>query len=125
MRLGLLAGGGDGGVAGPELVAQPGGPDPAGDGPPAAGEDGAEEQQGEPGGGPAVEGGGESGEPLARGGESDARMSWLAPSGVIGWRGNRHRPGRAGPRLLDARQAARELSPDSNEENTSCVYHLS
>jgi hypothetical protein len=33
-------------------------------------------------------------------------MSWLAPSGVIGWLGNRHRPGRAGPRLLDARSAA-------------------
>jgi hypothetical protein len=27
-------------------------------------------------------------------------MSWLAPSGAIGWRGNRHRPGRAGTRLL-------------------------
>jgi hypothetical protein len=26
-------------------------------------------------------------------------MSWLAPSGAIGWRGNRHRPGRAGIRL--------------------------
>ena len=25
-------------------------------------------------------------------------MSWLAPSGVIGWLGNRHRPGRAGTR---------------------------
>ena len=49
MRLGLLAGRRDGGVAGAELVAQPGGPDPAGDGPPAAGQDGAEEQQGEPG----------------------------------------------------------------------------
>jgi hypothetical protein len=33
-------------------------------------------------------------------------MSWLAPSGVIGRLGNRHRPGRAGPRLLDARSAA-------------------
>jgi hypothetical protein len=26
-------------------------------------------------------------------------MSWLAPSGAIGWRGNHHRPGRAGTRL--------------------------
>ena len=66
-RVGLLAGRGDGDVAGAELVARawrrgsklvtvlP-----------AAGQDGAEEQQGEPGGGPAVEGRGEAGEPLAR-----------------------------------------------------------
>ena len=67
--IGPLAGGGDGGVAGLELVAELGRPDPGGDGPPAPGQDGAEEQQGEPGGGPAVEGGGEPGEPLARGGE--------------------------------------------------------
>jgi len=31
-------------------------------------------------------------------------MSWLAPSGVIGWLDNRHRPGRACTCLLDARQ---------------------
>jgi len=37
-------------------------------GPPAAGEEGAMEQPREPGCGPPVEGGGESGEPLARGG---------------------------------------------------------
>jgi hypothetical protein len=29
-------------------------------------------------------------------------MSWLAPSGVMVWCGNRHRPGRTGLRLLDA-----------------------
>ena len=67
--VGPLAGGRDGGVAGLELVAELGRPDPGGDGPPAAGQDGAEEQEGEPGGGAAVEGGGEPGEPLARGGE--------------------------------------------------------
>jgi hypothetical protein len=31
-------------------------------------------------------------------------MSWLAPSGAIGWLGNRHRPGQAGTRRLAARQ---------------------
>ena len=67
-RLGLLPGRRDGRVARPELVAEPGGADPTGDRPPAAGQDGAEEQQGEPGCGPAVEGGRESGEPLARAG---------------------------------------------------------
>src|SRR5215210_6163878 len=35
----------------------------------------------------------------------DARMSWLAPSGVLGWLGNRHHPGRAGARLLRDHQA--------------------
>ncbi|MDB5353477.1 MAG: hypothetical protein JWN86_4724, partial [Planctomycetota bacterium] len=33
---------------------------------------------------------------------ADARMSWLAPSGAIGRRGNRHRPGRTGPGLRSA-----------------------
>ena len=98
--IGPLAGGGDGDVAGLEPIAELGRPDPGGDGPPAPGQDGAEEQQGEPGGGPAVEGGGEPGEPLARGG---CRMRGChrgpAPLGVSGWCGNRHRPGRAGPRL--------------------------
>jgi len=36
----------------------------------------------------------------------DARMSWLAPSGAIGWRGNRHRPGRVGPSSTPCRRAA-------------------
>src|SRR4051794_8817930 len=36
-------------------------------------------------------------------------MSWLAPSGVMVWCGNRHRPGRAGPRPPEARQAAEAL----------------
>jgi hypothetical protein len=64
--IGPLAGRRDGGVAGAELVAQPGRPDPGGDGPPAAGQDGPEEQEDEPRGGSAVEGGGEAREPLAR-----------------------------------------------------------
>jgi hypothetical protein len=78
--LGLLTGRRDGRVAMLEVVAQPGGADPTGDGPAAASEDGSEEQQGEPRGGTPVEGGGEAGEPLARGGE---RMrgchGWLRP----------------------------------------------
>ncbi len=65
--VGPLAGGRDGDVAGRILVAELGRPDPGGDGPASPGQDGAEEQQGEPGGRPAVEGGGEPGEPLARG----------------------------------------------------------
>ena len=44
---------------------------------------------------------------------ADARMSWLAPSGVLGWCGNRHRPGRAGLRLHDACQPA-ETAPISD-----------
>ncbi|MEJ7640041.1 MAG: hypothetical protein WKF75_19255 [Singulisphaera sp.] len=47
--VGPLAGGGDGDVAGLILTAELGRPDPGGDGPPAPGQDGAEEQQGEPG----------------------------------------------------------------------------
>ena len=67
--IGSLAGGRDGGVAGAELVAELRGADPTGDGPPASGEDGPEEQEGEPRGESAVEGRGEPREPLARGGE--------------------------------------------------------
>jgi hypothetical protein len=67
--LGPLPGRRDGRVAALELRAQFGRPDPAGDGPPAAGQDGAEEEQGEPGCGPPVERGGEVVEPLARCGE--------------------------------------------------------
>ena len=99
MQVGPLAGGRDGGVARAELAAQPGGPDPAGDGPPAAGQDGPEEQQGEPRGGPGVEGGRRGGKTTGTGRGAGARMSWPAPSGAAGWCGNRHRPGRAGPRL--------------------------
>jgi hypothetical protein len=46
--VGPLAGDRDGDVAGWILTAELGGPDPGGDGPPAAGEDGPEEQEGEP-----------------------------------------------------------------------------
>src|SRR5262249_55836682 len=54
--------------------------DPTGDGPPASGQDGPEEQQGEPGCGPAVERGGESREPLARRGDPAQRChGWLRP----------------------------------------------
>jgi hypothetical protein len=38
-------------------------------------------------------------------------MSWLAPFGAIGWRGNRHRPGGAGPRLHKAEEAEVERDP--------------
>ncbi len=97
--IGPLAGGGDGEVAGLVLAAELGGPDPTGDGPPAPGQDGPEEQEGEPRGGAAVEGGGEPGEPLARGGcGMRGCHRGPAPLGVSGWCGNRHRPGRAGPR---------------------------
>src|SRR5262245_2029438 len=63
--IGPLAGGGDGGVAGLEPVAELCRPDPTGHGPPAPGQYGPEEQECEPRGGPAVEGRGESREPLA------------------------------------------------------------
>src|SRR5512135_158274 len=72
-------------ITGAELVAEPGGADPAGDRPAAAGEDSAEEQQGEPGCGPAVECSREAGEPLAGCGE---RMrgchGWLRPGRSAG-----------------------------------------
>src|SRR5947209_6606195 len=83
--VGPLAGGRDGDVAGLILAAELGRPDPGGDGPASPGKDGAKEQQGEPRGGPAVEGGGEPREPLARGG---CRMRGChrgpAPLGVSG-----------------------------------------
>ena len=66
---GLLAGGRNGRVAGPVLIAEAGGADPAGDGPAAAGQEGAKEQEDESGRGPPVEYGSDSGEPLARGGQ--------------------------------------------------------
>src|SRR5437868_1462001 len=47
---------------------RPGGAGPGGDRPPATGQDGDREERGEPGCGPAGEGGREAGEPLARGG---------------------------------------------------------
>src|SRR5690242_8938592 len=43
---------------------------------------------------------------------SDARMSWLAPSGVMVWCGNRHRPARASPRLLSLSFAGGGTMPD-------------
>ena len=46
--VGPLAGRRDGDVAGLILVAELGGPDPGGDRPPAAGQDGTEEEEGEP-----------------------------------------------------------------------------
>ncbi len=54
-----LAGGGDGDVATLILAAELGRPDPGGDGSPALGQDGSEEQEGEPWCGAAVEAGGE------------------------------------------------------------------
>ena len=56
------------------------GADPAGDRPPAGGQDGAEEQPDQPGGGPAIEDSGEAREPLARYGGLVRRChSWLPP----------------------------------------------
>ncbi len=66
--VGPLVGGRDGGVTGAELAAELRGSNPGGDGPPAPSEDGAEGQWGKPRREPAVEGGSEPGEPLARGG---------------------------------------------------------
>ena len=63
--VGILAGRGDGGIALAELAAELRGVNPGGDGAATSGQDGPEEQQGEPGGGAAVEGPGEPGEPLA------------------------------------------------------------
>ena len=78
--VGLLAGGRDGRVAGLVPAAEAGGADPAGDGPAAAGQDRAEEQPGQPGGGAAVEGGCETSEPLARGFVLVRRCDdWLRP----------------------------------------------
>src|SRR5205823_1690736 len=64
---------------------RPGGAGPGGDRPPATGQDGDREERGEPGCGPAGEGGREAGEPLARGG---GRMrgchGWLRPGRSAG-----------------------------------------
>jgi hypothetical protein len=54
-EVGPLAGGGHGGVGGPELVSDAGRPQPAGDGAPAGGEDSPDEEADEPGGGAGVE----------------------------------------------------------------------
>src|SRR5262245_22834908 len=43
-------------------------------------------------------------------------MSWLAPSGAIGWLGNRHRPGRAGLRLLTTYRLAKGDSSELRAE---------
>ena len=97
--IGPLAGGGDGDVAGLVPIAELGRPDPGRDGAPAPGQDRPEEEQGEPRGGAAIEGGGEPGEPLARcGGRVRGCHRGPAPLGVSGRCGNRHRPDRAGPR---------------------------
>jgi hypothetical protein len=53
--IGPLAGGGDGEITGLIAVAELGRPDPGRDGPSTPGEDGTEEQEGEPRGGAAVE----------------------------------------------------------------------
>ena len=102
MRSAFFPGRGDGDITGSELVAELDRPDPTGDRPPAPGQDRAEEQEGEPWCGATIQGSGRLCEPLARGWVADARMSWPAPSGMIGGLGNRHRPGRAGPRLPNA-----------------------
>jgi hypothetical protein len=72
-RLGLLASGGDGGVAGPELGAQFRSADPGGDGPAASRQQGAEDEENQRRWGSAVERSGESVEPLARRGNLPQR----------------------------------------------------
>ncbi len=81
--------------------------DPTGDRPPAAGQDGPEEQQGEPGRPIGGRGPKRVSRTTGTGWVSDAKMSSGAGSGQgVRQCGNRHRPGRAGLRLLDACQAA-------------------
>ncbi len=84
-------------VAGLERLAELGGGDPTGDGAPAAREDGPEEQPAraeERSDGPGQR---QATRTTGRLRVEDARMTWsLALSGVIGWLGNRHRPGRLG-----------------------------
>jgi hypothetical protein len=63
--LSLLASGGDGGVAGPELVAQFRSADPGGDGPAAARQKGADLEENQSHRRPTVERGSKSGEPLS------------------------------------------------------------
>lgn len=75
-------GGRDRGVARAVLVAQPGDPDAAGHRPPAAGEDGPDQQPSEPRGEQGVEGGGEARENQWHGGGGDAKMLWAVPSGA-------------------------------------------
>src|SRR5262245_17843168 len=74
-----------GGVAGAEPIAELGRPDPAGDRPPAASQDGAEAEPRQPRCGPAVEDGGEPGEPLARGRYRMRGCHWRpSPFGATG-----------------------------------------
>ena len=81
-EVGPLPGGRHRGVARAVLAAQPGGPDPTRDRPPAAGQDRPDEQPRQPRGGPRVEGGREAGKPVARRGQR-----------VRGWHGRvRRRP---------------------------------
>jgi len=67
-EVGSLAGGGDGGVGGPEVVGDAGGAQPTGDGTSAGGEDRPEEETDETRGRARVEQVGQMGKPLARGG---------------------------------------------------------
>src|SRR6185437_6453135 len=60
----------------------------------------------EAGRGPPQEPGGRAGRTTGTGRGSGARMAWLAPSGAVGWRGNRHRPDRAGSRPHSECEAA-------------------
>src|SRR5262245_32124190 len=67
------------------MTAELGRPDPGGDSPAAPRQDGAEEQQGEPGRGPSIQRGGEAGEPLARGGgRVRGCHDWLRPGRSAG-----------------------------------------
>ncbi len=98
-EVGSLAGGRDGGVGGTELVRDASGPQPAGDGASAGGQDRSEEQADETGGGARIQNGGQVRKPVARGG--GRRGQWHGRS----FRGsrqcdNRHRPRRTGSRLV-------------------------
>ncbi len=100
----LLAGRRHGGVAGLELVTEFGGADPTGDSSPTARQESAEEEEGEPWCGAAIEDGGEVGEPLAWDG---LRMRGCHGAGsvwVSDWLGNRHHPDWAGPLRLATRR---------------------
>src|SRR4051812_12924456 len=83
--IGPFDGGGDGGGAGAKHGSEVRGPEPGGYVATPSGQDGAEEQEGNPGCGAAIEGGREPGEPLAGDGRRVRRCHrGPAPLGVSG-----------------------------------------
>src|SRR5262249_34494807 len=91
--VGPLPGGRDCGVARAEVLTQPGRPDPTGDRPPAARQDGPEEEPDQANRGPAVEDGREGGEPRACGRTGREQMHGYS-SGAIRLCGDPIVPGR-------------------------------